>query len=141
MTHLNNARRLRPIVERAMQGIDGKDALRAKMLYPTFDSAIGQKVKQGFKFTYADKLWQTIQPDLTIQSHYTPGSDTESLYKEVCEIHAGTLEDPIPYSGNMALENGKHYVQDYVIYLCNRDTVNPVYNFLSDLVGLYVEKV
>ena len=39
----------------------------------------------------------------------------------------------------MALESGKYYIQDYVIYLCNRGTINPVYNPLADLVGLYVE--
>ena len=38
----------------------------------------------------------------------------------------------------MALENGKYYSQDGVTYLCNRDTVNPVYNPLRELVGLYV---
>lgn len=140
MKHIENARKLRPIVEQAMQSIDGNDALTAKMLYPTFDSIIGQTIeKQGFKFTYADKLWKTVPPNLTIQSHYVPGVGTESLYEEVCESHAGTLEDPIPYDGNMALENGKYYIQSGVIYLCNRDTVNPVYNTLADLVGLYVE--
>lgn len=41
----------------------------------------------------------------------------------------------------MALENGKYYTQSNVVYLCNRDTGNPVYNQLSDLVGLYVEVV
>ena len=54
------------------------------------------------------------------------------------ETHAGTQEDPIPYSGNMELENGKYYSQDGVIYLCNRDTEIPVYQELKDLVGLYV---
>ena len=53
----------------------------------------------------------------------------------------GTLADPIPYSGNMALENGKHYIQNGVIYICIRDTVNPVYHALSELVGVYVEAV
>jgi hypothetical protein len=51
------------------------------------------------------------------------------------------MEDPIPYNGNMRLENGKYYIQDNVIYLCTRDTVNPVYNPLAELVGVYVEKV
>ena len=41
----------------------------------------------------------------------------------------------------MALENGKYYSQDGVTYLCNRDTVNPVYNPLRELVGLYVKEV
>ena len=41
----------------------------------------------------------------------------------------------------MALESGKYYIQDYVIYCCTRDTINPVYNALADLVGLYVTEV
>ena len=36
---------------------------------------------------------------------------------------------------------GKHYIQNSVIYLCIRDTVNPVYHALSELVGVYVEAV
>jgi hypothetical protein len=121
--------------------VDDNTALRMRQFYPAFDSAVGQTVKQGFKFTYADKLWKTIQPDLTIQAHYPPGAGAESLYEEICEIHEGTMDDPIPYNGNMTLENGKYYIQDWVIYLCIRDTGNPVYNSLSELVGLYVEKV
>lgn len=118
--------------------VDDNTALRMKTFYPTFDSIVGQKVHEGFKFTYSDKLWSVNQPELTIQKHYPPGVGTESLYKEINETHAGTLEDPIPYNGNMALENGKHYMQDYEVYLCSRDTVNPVYHALADLVGLYV---
>ena len=121
--------------------VDDNTALRMKDFYPTFESIIGQTVKQGFKFTHGGKLWRTEQPEMTIQGHYPPGVGTESLYSEVCESHAGTLEDPIPYSGNMALENGKYYMQDGKIYKCTRDTVNPVYNALSELVGLYVEEV
>lgn len=41
----------------------------------------------------------------------------------------------------MALEQGKYYMQDYVIYLCTRDTINPVYNSLSELVGFYITAV
>lgn len=121
--------------------VDDNTALRMKNYYPAFKSVIGQTVKQGFKFTYEDKLWRTEQAELTIQAHHAPGAGTESLYSEVCETHAGTLEDPIPYNGNMALENGKYYMQDWKIYLCNRDTVNPVYNALNELVGTYVEAV
>lgn len=141
MNYVTEARKLRPIIEQAMQSIDGNDALTARSMYPTFESIIGKTVKHGFKFTHGGKLWKTEQPEMTIQEHYAPGMGTESLYSEVCETHAGTLEDPIPYSGNMALESGKYYSQDGKIYRCTRDTVNPVYNALSELVGLYVEEV
>ena len=66
---------------------------------------------------------------------------TESLFEVIDEAHAGTIDDPIPYSGNMALEKGKYYTQYEVIYLCTRDTINPVYADLSALVGMYVEVV
>ena len=121
--------------------VDDNTALRMKDFYPAFESVIGQTVRQGFKFTHGGKLWKTEQPEMTIQEHYAPGTGTESLYSEVCETHAGTLEDPIPYNGNMALESGKYYMQYGKIYRCTRDTVNPVYNALSELVGLYVEEV
>lgn len=44
-------------------------------------------------------------------------------------------------SENGALENGKYYTQDGATYLCTRDTGNPVYNALADLVGIYVDTV
>lgn len=121
--------------------VDDNTALRMKDFYPAFESVIGQTVRQGFKFTHGGKLWRTEQPEMTIQEHYAPGMGTESLYSEVCETHAGTLEDPIPYNGNMALESGKYYSQDGKVYRCTRDTGNPVYNALSELVGLYIEEV
>lgn len=122
-----------------MQSVEGNDALTAKSLYPAFASLAGQTVQQGFKFTYGDRLWRVLQPELILREQFVPGVGTESLYEEVCEIHLGTREDPIPYDGNMALESEKYYIQNGVIYQCTRDTGNPVCHPLSDLVGLYVE--
>lgn len=121
--------------------VDDNTALRMMEFYPAFESIIDKTVKQGFRFTYGGYLWSVVQPESTIQAHYPPGEGMESLYAKVNETHEGTQDDPIPYDGNMALESGKYYHQDYVIYLCTRDTVNPVYHALSELVGLYVEKV
>lgn len=121
--------------------IDDQTALRMKGFYPTFDEIIGQTVKLGFKFTDGETLYKTRQADLLIQEQYRPGEGTESLYEQIDEEHAGTAEDPIPYSGNMALENGKYYTQDGQTYKCTRDTGTAVYNALSELVGIYVEVV
>ena len=99
-----------------------------------------ETLEKGYKFVHGDVLYKTIQDSLLIQEQYVPGEGTESLYAVIDETHAGTQENPIPYDGNMALEKGKYYSQDGVIYLCNRDTENPVYHNLSDLIGLYVEK-
>ena len=116
-------------------------SVRMKDYYPTFSEIVGQSVKKGFKFTYNGDLYKTIQPDLTIQEIYPPGTGTESLYARIDEEHLGNKYDPIPYSGNMALEAGKHYTQDDVLYLCSTNTVNTVYNTLAELVGIYVEVV
>lgn len=121
--------------------VDGNTALRMKEFYPTFDGIVGQTVSKGFKFTHGDKLWQVIQQSMTVQAHYAPGVGTESLYAEVCESHEGTEDDPIPYEGNMALEEGKCYVQEYEVFRCIRNTGSPVYHPLKELLGLYVEEV
>lgn len=123
--------------------VDDQTALRMRRYYPTFSELVGQTVAHGTKFRATDAedadLYKVIQPELTIQAQYPPGNGTESLYTSIDETHDGSKYDPIPYSGNMALESGKYYMQDGVIYLCNRDTGTPVYNALSELVGLYVE--
>lgn len=119
--------------------VDDNTAVRMMAFYPAFESLVGQTVEQGYKFTYGGKLWRVIQPSLTIQAHYAPGVGMESLYAEINETHDGTLDDPIPYNGNMALTSGLYYYQDNAIYLCNRDTINPVYHPLVELVDIYVE--
>ena len=121
--------------------VNKETALRMKSFYPSFHDIVGMKVGKGFKFTFNDKLWSVVQPELTIQAHYPPGTGMESLYEEICEEYAGTADEPIPYNGNMVLKNGKYYVQGDKIYLCNRDTVNPVYHALAELIGLYVKEV
>ena len=116
--------------------VDDNTALRILEFYPEWasdtDYTAGYKVQRG------GKLWRCIQAH-TSQTGWEP-ENAASLWTEICESHAGTPEDPIPYNGNMALESGKYYSQNSKIYRCTRDTVNPVYNALSDLVGLYVEE-
>ena len=131
------AKQLRQLIEQLAVTLDGETALTGVELFPrwTIDRAyvVGDKVQRN------GKLWRCIQAH-TSQAGWEP-ENVASLWTEICESHAGTLEDPIPYNGNMALESGKYYSQNSKIYRCTRDTVNPVYNALSDLVGLYVEKV
>lgn len=119
--------------------VDDNTALRMTEFYPEW--AAGQAYAAGYKVQHNGKLWKCNEPGHTSQAGWEPSVNTASLWTEICETHDGTLADPIPYDGNMALEAGKYYIQDYVIYLCNRDTINPVYNPLAELVGLYVETV
>lgn len=118
--------------------VDDATAYRMREFYPEWEA--GASYTEGFKFLYGGELYKVLQAH-TSQESWLPGSGTESLYARIDETHDGTKYDPIPYSGNMALENGKYYSQGGVTYKCIRDTGNPVYHTLSELVGLYVEVV
>ena len=125
-------------IEAAVQSLGGNIAVRMMGFHPVWKPDM--EYMAGYKVQYNNKLWRAIQTH-TSQEGWEPSTATASIWTEICESHAGTLEDPIPYNGNMALESGKYYSQDGKVYRCTRDTVNPVYNALSELVGLYVEKV
>ena len=117
--------------------VDDNTALRMMAFYPEW--APGKAYTAGNKLTRGGKLYKVIQAH-TSQVGWEP-ENVPAMFAEICETHSGEPDDPIPYSGNMALEMGKHYIQDDEIYLCTRDTVNPVYHALADLVGIYVEIV
>ena len=118
--------------------VDDQTALRMVEFYPAWES--GKEYAVGYKVQHGGKLWRCLQAH-TSQDGWEPSVNTASLWTEICETHDGTQYDPIPYEGSMALVSGKYYSQDGVVYLCNRDTVNPVYNPLRELVGLYVKEV
>ena len=122
--------------------VDDQTAVRMTAFYPEWSDLIGKTVdKSEYKFQHNGKLYKTIPSTHTFQSDWVPGVGTESIYTRIDEEHAGTLADPIPYDGNMALTASLYYTQDGVTYLCTRDTGIAVYNALSELVGIYVEEV
>ena len=117
--------------------VDDATAVRMTAFYPEWEK--GKQYTVGYKVQYLGKLYKVIQAH-TSQETWTPDI-TASLYERIDEVHDGTKYDPIPYEGNMTLYNGKYYSQYGVTYLCNRDTENPVYNKLSEFIGIYVEVV
>ena len=123
-------------IETAVQSLNGNTAWEMLSFYPEW--AADTEYSTGYKVQRSGRLWRCLQTH-TSQIGWEP-ENAASLWTEICESHSGTLEDPIPYNGNMALEIGKYYMQDGKVYRCTRDTGNPVYNALSELVGLYVEE-
>jgi hypothetical protein len=126
--------------------LSAAEALQVQSWFPTLFETEGyeegQPIAMGVRVQYEGKLWETRQAH-TITTAFAPSLATASLWKEVTEAGAdvGTLENPIPYEGNMELEDGKYYTQEGVVYLCTRATGVPVYNALKDLVGIYVSVV
>lgn len=120
--------------------LDDQQSLKVKSLYPTWESFIGKQLEKDTKIQYNGKLFKVVQAH-TAQEDWKPGIDTASLYTEIVEDHAGTLEDPIPYpaDGNMIIYNGKYYVENGIIYLCIRDSQQPLYVALSSVIDNYVQ--
>ena len=117
--------------------VDDNTALRMLAFYP--DWSVNTAYTVGYKVRYKDGLWR-VRQDHTSQAGWEPDI-VPALWEQVCESHDGNRDDPIPYDGNMALEEGKHYHQEFVIYRCVRSTGAPVYHDLDELVDIYVEEV
>lgn len=144
MTYTERALQLRPVIEQASQSLEDAVALTAVELFPQWSQLVKEKrtVEKGFRFQHEGKLYRTEQPTYTFVAHYVPGTaGTESLFSVVDETHKGTIDDPIPYDKNMEIYKGLYYIQYDVLYLCIRDSRQPLYHDLSALVGSYVEVV
>ena len=133
----SEAIRLRSIVEQAAQSLPDNVAVTAKMFYPAWEEGAAYRV--GEKVQRNGKLWRVVQAHTAVVG-WEP-ENTASLWEQINETHSGTIDDPIPYDGNMVLEKGKYYMQDYEIYLCIRDSDVPVYHALKELSGIYVTAV
>lgn len=117
--------------------VDDQTAVRMMSFYPQWQG--GQDYPAGHKVQYKGKLCRCIQSH-TAGEGWEPES-APSLWEYINETYAGDKYDPIPYEGNMALVSGMYYVQNGEVYLCIRDTVNPVYNPLAELTGQYTTPV
>lgn len=138
---------VRAMVQPQLLTLPDDEAVRVKALYDPWASKIGKEIKKDKKVYYDDKLFKARQDINPVLENQPPGSGTQSLYEEINETHAGTLEDPIPYNSEhdplfsgMELEEGKYYIQDGITYLCTRNTDIAVYADLKGLVGIYVEQ-
>ena len=142
MTVMEQAESIREAMDAAGAVLTDEQALGCKAIYKQWKDLMGTEVDKGFRFLHGKDLYRTEQPKYTFEKHRIPGSTgTESLFSRIDEAHAGTFEDPIPYEGNMALEQGLYYIQNGAVYRCTISTGNPIYHPLRDLVGLYVEVV
>lgn len=135
---LKAAQKVRAVMDAAGAMLTDEQALQVTQLYPPWNAET--EYAKDARFRYGGSLYRVLQAH-TSQADWLPGAGTESLYTRIDETHAGTPGDPIPYDGNMALENGRYYSQNGVTYQCTRDTGTPVYHALADLVGLYVEVI
>lgn len=138
MSYTDNAIKLRAAINSAGAMLTDEQAATVPALYPAW-SGDGVSYGAGDRVQYGDSLYKCLQSHVS-QPDWTPEA-AASLWTRIDETHAGTEGDPIPYETNMQIYNGLYYSQYGILYRCIRDSGQPLYHDLANLVGLYVEVV
>lgn len=120
--------------------ISNEEALDYMAIIYPWDYYLDKVLTEGMMVTYEDKPWRVRQTH-TAMEVYPPSLSTASLYEVIDKEHSGEADDPIPYAPPMEIFEGKHYVEDGVVYRCIRNSGVALTHRLADLVGLYVDKV
>ena len=120
--------------------ISNEEALDYMAIIYPWDYYLDKVLTEGMMVTYEDKPWRVRQTHTPL-AIYPPSLETASLYEAIDKEHSGEADDPIPYTPPMEIFEGKHYIQEDVVYRCIRNSEVALAHDLSALVGLYVEEV
>lgn len=143
MSYLNGAKKLRAAMDTAGNALTDAQALTCKLIYWQWKDLIGTTATPGQRFLYGDTLYRvhTDASEHTFSAEWVPGVSTAALYEVIDEAHSGTIDDPIPFTQPMEIIKDKYYSQNGKVYLCTRDSGQPLAFNLAELVGLYVTEV
>lgn len=116
MTFVELALKLRPIIEKAMQGLDVEDALQAVSLYPKWEPGVQYEV--GHRVRYNDVLY-SVTLSHTSQADWTPDVAV-AMFARVLIPNENEIADWVqpgstnPYAlGDKVRHNGKIWASDY----------------------------
>lgn len=121
---------------------DDKTAAKVPELYP--DWAAGFELTQKMidegrnRFNCDGKLYKTDTPH-TFQENWKPGQETASVWTVINVENSGTQDDPIPYSVNMVVYEGKYYTYEGIMYICTRNSGIALQHTPDQLIGHYFE--
>lgn len=102
--------------------LSNNDTIKFIDYLPDWNDYVGKSLPINFKLQYNNQAYQTLIYINVVLSDQTPDI-VYSLYVAINEEHDGTLEDPIPYVQQMAIEKGKYYIQYDVVYIAIQSTL------------------
>lgn len=114
--------------------------LQCVSVLPEWKSFINSKMENKQRFQFEGEPWEARQEISVVLEGQEPGINTAALYQRIDGSHAGTQEDPIPYSQLMTVYKDKYYTQNDVMYLCLEDSGQPLYADCESL-PRYFQKV
>ena len=143
MSYLSSAQKLRAAMDTAGNALSDAQARTCKLIYQQWSNLIGTTATPGQRFLHGDTLYRvrTDASEHTFSAEWVPGVPTAALYEAIDEEHSGTIDDPIPFTQPMEIFKDKYYSQNGKVYLCTRDSGQPLAYDLAALVGLYVTEV
>lgn len=124
-------------IENAADTMTDEQAVKSIELFTPWEPKI--KAILDKRYQYGGFLWRCRQAHHT-QAGWEPDVTPAMWTKVNPDEGKGTKDNPIDYSLNMELEEGKYYTEEGVLYLCIRALAQSVWH-LADLVGNYVEVV
>ena len=128
--------KLRSLIIKASASLSDTDALQAVELFDEWKP--DTDYERGDRRRYDGVLYKARQAH-TSQEIYPPNI-VPALWEVVAPEGKGDSPDnPIEYDQNMAIEEDKFYIENDVIYICTRNSVNPLYTALANVIGQYVE--
>lgn len=140
MSNVEMMRQIGTGIALAMQKseLTDQEALQVKNLHKEWK--VGESVEVGDRRQYGDLLYKCRQAHTT-QEDWTPDV-YQAGWEVIDEEHAGTQEDPIPWSTGMHPEEGKYYIEGELIAKCIEDPQTTLYGNLASLCpGRYFETV
>lgn len=144
MNVLKKVQAIREAMDKAGAMVTSSQAASLVYLFKSWsalseDGVSAMHYNAGDRRRFNDAVYE-CRSEHDAQAHYTPDM-IPALWKRLDVDHTGTIDDPIPYETGMEIFNGKYYTENDVLYLCNRDSGQPLYHDLSALIGIYVTTV
>lgn len=129
---------LKTLVSEQVSELSDDDAKKVPALFPVWQTDEAYAV--GDRVYYNGSLYKCVQAH-TSQSTWNP-KDATSLWANVSEESQeadGSREHPFAWESGMTSYNGKYYTEEGILYLCIRDSGNPLYFPISSLIGTYFQ--
>lgn len=106
MNIIERAKELRPFIVKAAQLLEDAVAVKCPELYDEWNGE-GIEYIKDYKLRFNGKVYKVITSH-TSQADWSP-EVAVTLFAVIDETHTGTMEDPIPYDGNMELFADLYY--------------------------------
>lgn len=123
------------------ESIPDESAKYLAIYFPHWDG-MGVDYALDDRVYYEGSLYKCITAH-TSQSTWTP-KDAHSLWTNISEEMQdadGSINNPYAWEMGMISYEGKYYTEDDKLYICTRNSIDPLYFKIADLINIYFSEV